>query len=65
MGLQAIPMQAETGPIGGDLSHEFIVLAPTGESEVFYDSDFENVDWQQSDVDYDSRRRPARDRSSG
>ncbi len=36
MGLEAIPMQADTGPIGGDLSHEFIVLAPTGESEVFY-----------------------------
>ncbi len=36
MGLRAIPMQADTGPIGGDLSHEFIVLAPTGESEVFY-----------------------------
>jgi prolyl-tRNA synthetase len=35
MGLQAIPMAAETGPIGGDLSHEFIVLAETGESEVF------------------------------
>ena len=37
MGLQGIPMQADTGPIGGDLSHEFIVLAPTGESEVFYE----------------------------
>ncbi len=36
MGLRAIPTQADTGPIGGDLSHEFIVLAPTGESEVFY-----------------------------
>ena len=37
MGLRAIPMQADTGPIGGDLSHEFIVLAPTGESEVYYE----------------------------
>lgn len=37
MELDAIPMQADTGPIGGDLSHEFIVLAPTGESDVFYD----------------------------
>src|SRR5207248_7445831 len=37
MGLKAIPMQADTGPIGGNLSHEFIILAPTGESEVFYD----------------------------
>lgn len=35
MGLQAVPMQADTGPIGGDLSHEFIVLAETGESQVF------------------------------
>jgi len=41
LGLQAIPMQADTGPIGGDLSHEFIVLAPNGESEVFYDRAWE------------------------
>ena len=45
LGLKAIPMVADTGPIGGDLSHEFIVLAPTGESQVYYDSDFENIDW--------------------
>ena len=38
MGLKAIPMEAETGPIGGDLSHEFIILAETGESEVFCDT---------------------------
>jgi prolyl-tRNA synthetase len=37
LGVPAIPMRADTGPIGGDLSHEFIVLAPSGESEVFYD----------------------------
>ena len=41
MGLRAIPMQADTGPIGGDLSHEFIVLAPTGESDVFYHANWE------------------------
>lgn len=35
MGLKSIPMKADTGPIGGDLSHEFIILAETGESEVF------------------------------
>ena len=35
MGLKAIPMRADSGPIGGDLSHEFIVLADTGESAVF------------------------------
>ena len=40
MGLQAIPMQADTGPIGGDLSHEFIILAETGESEVFCHKDY-------------------------
>jgi prolyl-tRNA synthetase len=44
MGLDAIPMEADTGPIGGDLSHEFIVLADTGESRVFWDSDFKSVD---------------------
>jgi len=38
MGLKAVPMRADTGPIGGDLSHEFIILAETGESEVFCDS---------------------------
>ena len=37
MGLKAIPMRADTGPIGGDHSHEFLVLAPTGESAVYYD----------------------------
>src|SRR5208283_6097361 len=43
MGLKAIPMAAESGPIGGDLSHEFIILAPTGESQVFYDAAFEDI----------------------
>ena len=52
MGIKAVPMKAASGPIGGDLSHEFIVLAPSGESEVFYDSAFETFDWQQSNVDY-------------
>ena len=52
MGIQAVPMKAASGPIGGDLSHEFIVLAPNGESEVFYDAAFEEIDWQQSDIEY-------------
>jgi prolyl-tRNA synthetase len=52
MGIRAVPMKAASGPIGGDLSHEFIVLAPTGESEVFYDSAYEEFDWHQSDLDY-------------
>jgi prolyl-tRNA synthetase len=45
LGLAAIPMVADTGPIGGDLSHEFIILAPTGESQVFYDAAFEAIDY--------------------
>jgi prolyl-tRNA synthetase len=45
MGLKAIPMEAESGPIGGDLSHEFIILAPTGESQVWYDAAFEEIDY--------------------
>jgi prolyl-tRNA synthetase len=53
MGVRAIPMLADTGPIGGDLSHEFIVLAPTGESQVFYDSTLEELDYLQSDFSYD------------
>src|SRR5229473_2221026 len=44
MGLRPIPVRADTGPIGGDLSHEFHVEAPAGESELFYDSDIEALD---------------------
>ena len=40
LGLKSIPMQADTGPIGGDLSHEFIILAETGESEVYCHKDY-------------------------
>ena len=52
LGIQAVPMKAASGPIGGDLSHEFIVLAPTGESEVFYDAAYESFDWSQADLRY-------------
>ncbi|HEY8434284.1 MAG TPA: proline--tRNA ligase, partial [Sphingomicrobium sp.] len=52
MGIQAVPMKAASGPIGGDLSHEFIVLASTGESEVFYDAAYEGFDWQQAELTY-------------
>jgi len=45
LGLKAIPMAADSGPIGGDLSHEFIILAATGESQVFYDAAFERIDY--------------------
>jgi prolyl-tRNA synthetase len=53
MGLKAIPMRAETGPIGGDLSHEFIILADTGESAVFVDRDFLDMDFLNIGVSYD------------
>jgi prolyl-tRNA synthetase len=52
MGLKAIPMEAETGPIGGNLSHEFIVLAETGESRVFCDRDFLDFDVLAKPIDY-------------
>ena len=52
MGLVAIPMKAETGPIGGDLSHEFIVLAETGESGVFCHADLLDKPIPPPDLDY-------------
>jgi len=54
MGLQAIPMRADGGPIGGDYTHEFLVLAETGESEVFYDSEITDMKFGDRAVDYDS-----------
>ena len=51
LGVKAIPMVADTGPIGGDLSHEFIILAPTGESGVFFDAAFEEIDWVGASID--------------
>jgi prolyl-tRNA synthetase len=53
MGLQAIPMRADSGPIGGDYTHEFLVLAETGESEVFYDSEITDLSFGDRHVDYD------------
>lgn len=53
MGLQAIPMRADSGPIGGDDTHEFLVLADTGESEVFYDSKILDLTLGDRAVDYD------------
>jgi prolyl-tRNA synthetase len=58
MGLKGIPMRAETGPIGGDLSHEFIVLAETGESAVYCNSDVLNLPIPGADVDYDGDLTP-------
>ncbi|MDB5525979.1 MAG: proS [Rhizobium sp.] len=53
LGLRAIPMRADTGPIGGNLSHEFIILADTGESEVYSHKDFVNFDIPPVDTDFD------------
>jgi prolyl-tRNA synthetase len=53
MGLKAIPMAADTGPIGGDLSHEFIILASTGESEVFCHKDYLDFPVPDADVNFD------------
>lgn len=58
LGLRAIPMQADTGPIGGDLSHEFIILAETGESAVFCDKALVERDVLGQGVDYDSDLQP-------
>jgi prolyl-tRNA synthetase len=54
MGLKAIPMVADTGPIGGNLSHEFIILASTGESEVFCHKDYLGFDVPEAKVNFDS-----------
>ena len=54
LGLRAIPMQADTGPIGGDLSHEFIILAETGESEVFCDRKYLNFDPLAKEITYEN-----------
>jgi len=54
MGLKAIPMRADTGPIGGNLSHEFIILAETGESQVFVSRDLLERDVLAEAPDYDS-----------
>ena len=52
MGLKAIPMKAESGPIGGDMSHEFIILAETGESEVYCHADYLDMRVP-DDIDFD------------
>ena len=58
LGLRAIPMQADTGPIGGDLSHEFIILAGTGESEVYCHRDLVEQDVLGEDIDYEADLAP-------
>jgi len=61
MGLTAIPMEADTGPIGGDMSHEFIILAETGESGVYFHKDWLKTDLL-ADIDYDADLQPFVDR---
>jgi prolyl-tRNA synthetase len=58
MGLKAIPMVAESGPIGGDLSHEFLILADTGESAVFCHKDYTEFEVPSKDVDYEGDLEP-------
>jgi prolyl-tRNA synthetase len=53
LGLKSIPMRAESGPIGGNLSHEFIILASTGESEVFCHKDYLDMAVPPADVNFD------------
>ncbi|BBK32050.1 prolyl-tRNA synthetase [Stella humosa] len=55
LGLKAIPMRADTGPIGGDLSHEFIILAETGESQVYCHRDVLELDVLGADIDFDDQ----------
>jgi prolyl-tRNA synthetase len=61
LGLKAIPMAADSGPIGGDMSHEFIILAETGESEVFCHKDWLSTDAVPADVDYEGDLQPVVD----
>jgi prolyl-tRNA synthetase len=58
MGLKSIPMAAETGPIGGDLSHEFIILAATGESKVYCHKDLLDGAIPPPDTDFDADLTP-------
>jgi prolyl-tRNA synthetase len=58
MGLRSVPMAADTGPIGGDLSHEFIILAETGESQVFCHKDLIDGAVPPADTDFDADLSP-------
>ncbi len=62
MGLRAVPLRAETGPIGGDLSHEFVVLAETGESAVHCDKALLEYDITGETIDYEADLQPLVDR---
>ncbi len=64
LGLKAIPMAADTGPIGGDLSHEFIILAETGESQIYADKKIFEVDFNKYDFSDSSLEKMRKDFSS-
>jgi prolyl-tRNA synthetase len=61
LGLKAIPMAADTGPIGGDLSHEFIILADTGESEIYADKKIFDIDLKKYSGNDDSLKKMRED----
>ncbi len=65
LGLKAIPMRADTGPIGGDLSHEFVILADTGESEIAYHREFLHMSLAGQPVDLDGDLQPVVDAFTG
>ncbi len=64
LGLKAIPMSADTGPIGGDLSHEFIILADTGESQIYADKKIFEIDFKKYNFDNESLQKMREDFSS-
>ena len=61
LGLKAIPMAADTGPIGGDLSHEFVILANTGESQIYADKKIFEIDLDQYDFNDESLKKMRED----
>ncbi len=64
LGLKAIPMAADTGPIGGDLSHEFVILAETGESQIYADKKIFDIDLNKYDFSKKSLQKMREDFSS-
>ena len=64
LGLEAIPMAADTGPIGGDLSHEFIILAETGESKIYTDKSIFEIDLNNYNFSKSSLEKMIKDYSS-
>ena len=64
LGLEAIPMAADTGPIGGDLSHEFIILAETGESKIYTDKSIFEIDLKNYNFNNASLEKMVKDYSS-